>query len=56
MYERILVPLDGSQLAEQVLPYVRLLGKALSPRVELLRIHRRGPTAPITLPWGPQGA
>jgi nucleotide-binding universal stress UspA family protein len=37
MYQRILVPLDGSPLAEQVLPYVRILGKALQAPIELLR-------------------
>lgn len=38
MYTRILVPLDGSELAEQVLPYVRVLGKSLQTRVELVRV------------------
>lgn len=38
MYTRILVPLDGSELAEQVLPYVRVLGKGLQARIELLRV------------------
>lgn len=38
MYERILVPLDGSDLAEQVLPYVRLVAGALGSRVELVRV------------------
>ncbi|MFQ5960094.1 MAG: universal stress protein [Candidatus Methylomirabilales bacterium] len=38
MYRRILVPLDGSELAEQVLPYVRILGKSLPARIELLRV------------------
>ena len=37
MYTRILVPLDGSDLAEQVLPYVKLLGQKLQPEIELLR-------------------
>ncbi len=37
MYKRILVPLDGSELAEQVLPYARTLGRALGTSVELLR-------------------
>jgi len=32
----ILVPLDGSTLAEQVLPYIRLLAKLLGARVRLL--------------------
>ena len=38
MYKRILVPLDGSPLAEQVLPYVRILAKDLQSRVELIRV------------------
>jgi nucleotide-binding universal stress UspA family protein len=38
MYTKILVPLDGSKLAEQVLPYVRLLAKVYGAQVELLRI------------------
>ena len=38
MYTRILVPLDGSKLAEQVLSYVRFLGNGLSAQIELLRV------------------
>ena len=38
MYTRILVPLDGSSTAEQVLPYVRLLGRKAGTKVDLLRI------------------
>ncbi len=37
MYRRILVPLDGSELAEQVLPYVGALAKKLGSQVNLLR-------------------
>ena len=37
-YTRILVPLDGSGLAEQVLPYVRVMAKGLQTRIDLLRI------------------
>ena len=36
MYSRLLVPLDGSKLAEQVLPYARSLTKALAIPVDLL--------------------
>jgi hypothetical protein len=32
----ILVPLDGSTVAEQVLPYVHLLAKLLGARARLL--------------------
>ena len=38
MYTRLLVPLDGSELAEQVLPPVRSLAKGLHARVDLLRV------------------
>ena len=37
MYDKILIPLDGSALAEQVLPYVSPLAKALVASIELLR-------------------
>ena len=36
MYSRMLIPLDGSKLAEQALPYARCLAKALAIPVELL--------------------
>lgn len=36
MYTRMLIPLDGSKVAEQVLPYARFLAKALKIPVELL--------------------
>ncbi len=38
MYGRILVPLDGSNLAEQVLPYVKALAQGLRSKIELLNI------------------
>jgi nucleotide-binding universal stress UspA family protein len=38
MYNKILVPLDGSKLAEQVLPYARLLAEATGAAVELARV------------------
>jgi nucleotide-binding universal stress UspA family protein len=38
MYQRILVPLDGSHLAEQVLAWVEILAKGMQSRVELLRV------------------
>jgi nucleotide-binding universal stress UspA family protein len=37
MYTRILVPLDGSTLAEQALPYAATIAKGLRARLELLR-------------------
>ena len=39
MYSKILVPLDGSPLAEQILPYVCLLAAAYNIPVELLWVH-----------------
>ncbi len=39
MYTKILVPLDGSTLAESVLPYVRSLARAIDARVQLLLVH-----------------
>jgi nucleotide-binding universal stress UspA family protein len=38
MYKKILTPLDGSKLAEQILPYVRLLAEKYAIPVELLRV------------------
>ena len=38
MYTRMVIPLDGSQVAEQVLPYARFLAKALAIRVNLLQV------------------
>jgi nucleotide-binding universal stress UspA family protein len=39
MYNKILVPLDGSTLSEGVLPYVRSIARALHSPVELLRVN-----------------
>lgn len=38
MYQRILVPLDGSVTAEQVLPYGRLLSKGFNAGITLLHV------------------
>jgi nucleotide-binding universal stress UspA family protein len=38
MYTRMLVPLDGSKVAEQVLPYARFLAKSLGIPTELLGV------------------
>ncbi len=38
MYERILVPLDGSELAEQALPYVEELARKLNSEVILITV------------------
>lgn len=39
MYKKILVPLDGSPLAEQILPYVRALAVTYNIPVELLWVN-----------------
>ncbi len=38
MFEKIMVPLDGSKLAEQVLPHVGSLAKAFNSRVILVNV------------------
>jgi hypothetical protein len=38
LMKTILVPLDGSALAEQILPSVRLLAMVLKANVHLLRV------------------
>jgi len=38
MYTRMLIPLDGSNLAENVLPYARVLAQALGLRIDLLSV------------------
>jgi len=38
MYTKMLIPLDESRVAEQVLPYARCLAKALAMPVELLEV------------------
>lgn len=38
MYKTILVPLDGSKLAEAVLPHVAVLARSFGSRVILLRV------------------
>lgn len=39
MYNKIFVPLDGSELAEAVLPYVALLGRVLQLPVDLIHVN-----------------
>ncbi|HEX9786711.1 MAG TPA: universal stress protein [Candidatus Binatia bacterium] len=38
MFSRIMVPLDGSKVAEQVLPFARILAGALKTPIELLEV------------------
>ena len=51
MYTRLLIPLDGSQIAEQVLPYGRFLAKALAVPVELLGTVDPVPLADFAESW-----
>lgn len=46
MYTKLLIPLDGSRLAEGVLPYARLLAHGLNVPVELLRVDHPAQLAP----------
>ena len=45
MFEHILVPLDGSPLAECVLPHIVALAQTFGSRVTLLQVLERGPAA-----------
>lgn len=47
MYRRLLVPLDGSRLAETVLPVAASLGKACGATVLLLHVLERGAPAAV---------
>ena len=47
MFKNILVPLDGSSLAEVILPAARSLGGHLGARVTLLHVVE--PSAPATI-------
>jgi nucleotide-binding universal stress UspA family protein len=48
MYSKILVPLDGSDLAEQVLPHVLALAACLQSEIVLLRVVKY-PLSPVPL-------
>lgn len=50
MYQKILVPLDGSKLSAGVLPYVRWLAAALKLPVELLHVNDPARLAPYSPP------
>lgn len=59
MFERILVPLDGSELAEQALPMAVTLARKTQARIHLLRSTvgmwlPTPPTEPVYVgPYGP---
>jgi nucleotide-binding universal stress UspA family protein len=50
MYNKILIPLDGSKLAEGVLPYARLFATALQVPVDLVHVNDPEAVAPWTHP------
>ena len=47
-YSKLLVPLDGSKVAEQVLPYARLLSRTLEVPAQLLTVIDLEELAPLT--------
>ena len=51
MYSKILVPLDGSRLSEQILPYARFFADAHGIPVELVRITDPDARPPF---WSPE--
>lgn len=54
MFRRILIPLDGSPLAECTIPYALALHKAFSPRVILYRVlepHEQGSSSLGSVDW-----
>jgi nucleotide-binding universal stress UspA family protein len=53
MYKKILVPLDGSKLAERVLPFARRLADSFGAAVELLRASDPDARPPF---WPPQAS
>lgn len=52
MYKRILVPMDGSPLAEAVLPHVQPLAKSFGTEVVLLQVMAE-PAEAFTVPTSP---
>jgi nucleotide-binding universal stress UspA family protein len=55
MFEHMLVPLDGSSLAECVLPHTVALAQAFGSRVTLLQVLERGPTYDLARSVDPVG-
>ncbi len=53
MREKVIVPLDGSELAETALPYVRDVFSKLAPEVErqIVLVHVVDPVAPMVYGW-----
>lgn len=53
MFDRVLVPLDGSALAEQVLPHVALTARLGDPDITLLRVLEPPTSAGVEQPTDP---
>jgi len=51
MYTKILVPLDGSHLSEQILPYAGLMAEKFHIPVELLRVNDPGAITAFAPPF-----
>lgn len=54
MYNKILVPLDGSTVAEQVLPYARFLAAKLKAPTELLAVIDSAAISGLALTHNPR--
>lgn len=52
MFKKILVPLDGTRMAEAVLPYVRDLAAATQAEVELLHVSMPVPAHYANIDYG----
>ena len=39
MYTKVIVPLDGSELSEQALPYARLVARSIAAPIELVQAY-----------------
>ncbi|NIO69862.1 MAG: universal stress protein [Anaerolineae bacterium] len=55
MFKKVLVPLDGSELAEAVLPYVEDLGKRCAAEVILLQVIATPPDRATAIYRPPKG-
>lgn len=49
-FKKILVPLDGSAIAEQILPYVRIFAETCRARIEMLLVADPEIRPPFLLP------
>ncbi|MDA0768720.1 MAG: universal stress protein [Chloroflexi bacterium] len=52
MYSRILVPLDGSKLAEKALPHAQGLAKTSGATIHLISVFSRNPSGGMALTGG----